>query len=114
MIMKIVVIGGTGLIGSKLVKMLRDHRHEAVAAAPNTGVNSITGEGLANALKGAAVVVDVTNAPSWEGETDQGLLRSLHDRPRDAVLRVHKANRRFFHRGQKGTLASRAHPAYGS
>jgi len=64
--MKIVVIGGTGLIGSKLVKMLREQGHEAVAAAPNTGVNSITGEGLANALKGASVVVDVTNSPSWE------------------------------------------------
>src|ERR1700722_140573 len=69
--MKIVVIGGTGLIGSKLVKMLRDHRHEAVAASPNTGVNSITGEGLANALTGAAVVVDVTNAPSWEDDAVQ-------------------------------------------
>jgi uncharacterized protein YbjT (DUF2867 family) len=65
-IMKIVVIGGTGLIGSKLVKKLGEHGHEAVAAAPNTGVNSITGEGLADALKGASVVVDVTNSPSWE------------------------------------------------
>jgi uncharacterized protein YbjT (DUF2867 family) len=64
--MKIVVIGGTGLIGSRLVKKLREHGHEAVAASPNTGVNSVTGEGLANALKGASVVVDVTNAPSWE------------------------------------------------
>ncbi|HEY1342552.1 MAG TPA: SDR family oxidoreductase [Bryobacteraceae bacterium] len=64
--MKIVVIGGTGLIGSKLVKKLREQGHEAVAAAPNTGINSITGEGLADALKGASVVVDVTNAPSWE------------------------------------------------
>jgi uncharacterized protein YbjT (DUF2867 family) len=64
--MKIVVIGGTGLIGSKLVKELREHGHEAVAASPNTGVNSITGEGLADALKGASVVVDVTNSPSWE------------------------------------------------
>ena len=64
--MKIVVIGGTGLIGSKLVKKLGEHGHEAVAAAPNTGVNSITGEGLADALKGASVVVDVTNSPSWE------------------------------------------------
>jgi uncharacterized protein YbjT (DUF2867 family) len=64
--MKIVVIGGTGLIGSKLVKKLREHGHEAVAASPNTGVNSITGEGLADALKGASVVVDVTNSPSWE------------------------------------------------
>jgi uncharacterized protein YbjT (DUF2867 family) len=64
--MKIVVIGGTGLIGSKLVKDLGEHGHEAVAASPNTGVNSITGEGLADALKGASVVVDVTNSPSWE------------------------------------------------
>jgi len=65
-IMKIVVIGGTGLIGSKLVKKLQEHGHEAVAASPNTGVNSITGEGLAEALKGASVVVDVSNSPSWE------------------------------------------------
>jgi uncharacterized protein YbjT (DUF2867 family) len=64
--MKIVVIGGTGLIGSKLVKKLREHAHEAVAASPNTGVNTLTGEGLAEALKGASVVVDVSNAPSWE------------------------------------------------
>ncbi len=64
--MKIVVVGGTGLIGSKLVNQLREHGHEAVAAAPNTGINSITGEGLAAALKGASAVVDVTNSPSWE------------------------------------------------
>jgi uncharacterized protein YbjT (DUF2867 family) len=65
-IMKIVVIGGTGLIGSKLVKKLREQGHEAVAAAPNTGVNTLTGEGLAEVLKGASVVVDVSNSPSWE------------------------------------------------
>jgi uncharacterized protein YbjT (DUF2867 family) len=64
--MKIVVIGGTGLIGSKLVKQLREHGHEAVAAAPNTGVNTLTGEGLAEVLKGASVVVDVSNSPSWD------------------------------------------------
>src|SRR6195256_1484788 len=64
--MKIVVIGGSGLIGSKLVNKLREHGHEAMAASPNSGVNSITGEGLAEALKGASVVVDVTNSPSWE------------------------------------------------
>ena len=64
--MKIVVIGGTGLIGSKLVKKLVEQRHEAIAAAPNTGVNTLTGEGLEEVLKGAAVVVDVSNAPSWE------------------------------------------------
>src|SRR4029077_3702881 len=65
-IMKIVVIGGTGLIGSKLVNKLREHGHEAVAAAPNTGGNALTGEGLAEVLKGAPVVVDVSNSPSWE------------------------------------------------
>ena len=64
--MKIVVIGGTGLIGSKLVNKLREHGHEAVPAAPNTGVNTITGEGLAEALKGTSVVVDVSNSPSWD------------------------------------------------
>ncbi|HEY4050035.1 MAG TPA: SDR family oxidoreductase [Acidobacteriaceae bacterium] len=64
--MKIVVIGGTGLIGSKLVNKLREQGHEAVAAAPNTGVNALTGEGLAEALKNASVVVDVSNSPSWE------------------------------------------------
>jgi len=64
--MKIVVIGGTGLIGSKLVNKLREHGHEAVAAAPNTGVNTLTGEGLAEVLKDTAVVVDVSNSPSWD------------------------------------------------
>src|ERR1044071_3473391 len=65
-IMKIVVIGGTGLIGSRLVNKLREHGHEAVAAAPNTGVNTITGEGLDEVLKGASVVVDVSNSPDWD------------------------------------------------
>jgi len=64
--MKFVVIGGTGLIGSKLVSWLREHSHEAVAAAPDTGVNTLTGEGLADALQGASVVVDVSNSPSFE------------------------------------------------
>ena len=64
--MKIVVIGGTGLIGSKLITKLKAGGYEAVAAAPNTGVNTLTGEGLAEILKGAQVVVDVTNSPSFE------------------------------------------------
>jgi uncharacterized protein YbjT (DUF2867 family) len=64
--MKIVAIGGTGLIGSKLVPKLREQGHEVIAASPNSGVNSVTGEGLAEALKGASVVVDVSNSPSWE------------------------------------------------
>src|SRR5437660_11814360 len=64
--MKIVVIGGSGLIGAKVVNNLRHRGHEVVAASPSSGVNTFTGEGLAEALKGAQVVVDVANAPSWE------------------------------------------------
>jgi len=64
--MKIVVIGGTGLIGSKVVAQLKGQGHEAVAASPNTGVNTVTGEGLVDALTGAQVLVDVSNSPSFE------------------------------------------------
>lgn len=64
--MRIVVIGGTGLIGSKLVAKLRDHGHDAKAASPDTGVNTLTGDGLREALSGADVVVDVSNSPSFE------------------------------------------------
>jgi len=64
--MKIVVIGGSGLIGTKLVNKLRERGHEALAASPSSGINTITGEGLAKALAGAQGVVDVSNSPSWE------------------------------------------------
>src|SRR5262245_12255721 len=64
--MKLVIIGGTGLIGSKLVTNLTEHGHEAVPAAPNTGVNTLTGDGLAEVLQGASVVVDVSNSASFE------------------------------------------------
>ncbi len=64
--MRIVVIGGTGLIGAKLVQGLTEHGHTAVAAAPSTGVNTVTGEGVSDVLRGAHVVVDVTNSPSFE------------------------------------------------
>jgi uncharacterized protein YbjT (DUF2867 family) len=64
--MKIVVIGGSGLIGSKLVSKLSEHGHEALAASPDSGVNTLTGEGLDTALEGAAVVIDVSNSPSFE------------------------------------------------
>ena len=64
--MKIVVIGGTGLIGSKAVPILRQRGHEVVAASPNTGVNSITGEGLKEAMAGTQVVIDLANSPSFE------------------------------------------------
>jgi len=67
-VMKIVVIGGTGLIGSKVVEKLKQKGHEAIAAAPNTGVNTITGKGLKEAMAGAQVVIDLTNSPSFEDE----------------------------------------------
>ena len=69
--MKIVVIGGTGLIGSKTVPILRQAGHEVVAASPKSGVNTITGEGLQEVMSGAQVVIDLSNAPSWE---DQAVL----------------------------------------
>ena len=74
--MKIVVIGGTGLIGSKVVEKLTAHGHEAVAAAPNTGVNTLTGEGLAEVLKNASVVVDVSNSPSFEDKAVMEFFRT--------------------------------------
>src|SRR5262245_13411948 len=64
--LKVVVIGGSGLIGTKLVARLGEHGHEAVPAAPNTGVNTLTGEGLGEVLQSASVVVDVSNSPSFE------------------------------------------------
>ena len=76
--MKIVVIGGTGLIGSKLVEKLRNDGHEPLAAALETGVNLLTGEGLAEALDGAQVVVDVANAPAWD---DAAVLDFFETRP---------------------------------
>jgi uncharacterized protein YbjT (DUF2867 family) len=93
--MKIVVVGGTGLIGSKLVKKLRDQGHEAAAASPNTGVNTLTCEGLAEVLKGAQVVVDVTNSPSWEDAAVMNFFetstRNLLDYEEAAGVRHHVA-----------------------
>jgi uncharacterized protein YbjT (DUF2867 family) len=90
--MKIVVIGGTGLIGSKLVNKLRERGQEAIAAAPNTGVNTITGDGLAEALKGASVVVDVSNSPSWE---DAAVLKFFETSTRN--LLTHEAAAKVGH-----------------
>lgn len=74
--MKVVVIGGTGLIGSKVVTRLRAEGHEAVPAAPNTGVNTLTGEGLAEVLDGASVVVDVSNSPSFADDAVMEFFRT--------------------------------------
>ncbi|MFB7337129.1 SDR family oxidoreductase [Streptomyces adustus] len=74
--MKAVVIGGTGLIGSKVVRKLDDHGHEAVPASPKTGVNTLTGEGLADVLQGAQVVIDVSNSPSYEDEAVMHFFRT--------------------------------------
>src|ERR1700747_3727549 len=82
MSMKIAVIGGSGLIGSKLVTKLREHGHEAIAASPNSGVDTLTGEGLAEALKGASVVVDVSNSPSWE---DAAVMKFFETPPRNLL-----------------------------
>ena len=75
--MKIVVIGGTGLIGTKVVKRLTEQGHQALAASPNTGVDATTGRGLAEALVGAQVVVDLSNSPSFEDCSGPCLLREL-------------------------------------
>src|ERR1700747_161583 len=80
--MKIVVIGGTGLIGSKLVNKLREQGHEPLAAAPNTGVNTVTRDGLARALKGASVVVDVSNSPDWD---DAAVLKFFETSTRNLI-----------------------------
>lgn len=93
--MKIVVVGGTGLIGSRLVNTLRQHGHEAVAASPKSGVNSITGVGLAEVLDGASAVVDVTNSPSWEDDAVlqffETSTRNLLTYEADAGVRHHVA-----------------------
>jgi len=93
--MKIVVIGGTGLIGSKTVAILREGGHEAVAASPNTGVNTITGEGLKEAIAGTQVVIDLANSPSFEDkavlEFFQTSGRNLHAAEAAAGVRHHVA-----------------------
>ena len=79
--MKIIIIGGTGLIGSKLVSKLLERGHDAVPASPDTGVNTISGEGLSDALAGADVVIDVSNSPSFEESAVLKLLRDIHAQP---------------------------------
>ncbi|HEY2588468.1 MAG TPA: SDR family oxidoreductase [Tepidisphaeraceae bacterium] len=86
--MKIVVIGGTGLIGSKLCKKLAERGHQAVAASPKSGVNTVTGEGLPEVLVGAQIVVDVSNAPSWE---DAAVLKFFDTSTRNLLAAEAKA-----------------------
>jgi uncharacterized protein YbjT (DUF2867 family) len=90
--MKIVVIGGTGLIGSKVIALLRGAGHDAVAAAPSTGVNTLTGEGLEAALDGANGVIDLANSPSFEPSAVMGFFSSCRRSPRR-----HPASRRTLH-----------------
>src|SRR5258707_10201114 len=87
--MKIVVIGGSGLIGTKVVNKLRQLGHEVVPASPSSGVNTITGEGLAKALAGARVVVDVANSPSWE---DKAVLEFFETSTRNLLATDAAAN----------------------
>jgi uncharacterized protein YbjT (DUF2867 family) len=87
--MKIVIIGGSGLIGKKLVKNLRQRGHEVVAASPSSGVNTLTGEGLAEALAGASVVVDVANSPSFE---DKAVLEFFETSERNLLAAEAAAN----------------------
>ena len=93
--MKIVVIGGTGLIGSKVVEKLKSQGHDALAAAPNTGVDTITGKGLAEAVKGAQVVVDVSNSPSFDDRAAMDFFetsgRNLIGAEKDAGVQHHVA-----------------------
>ena len=93
--MKIVVIGGTGLIGTKVVKRLTEQGHEALAASPNTGVDATTGRGLAEALVGAQVVVDLSNSPSFEAAAAlaffESSARHLARAEREASVRHHVA-----------------------
>ncbi|WP_438853995.1 SDR family oxidoreductase [Agromyces sp. M3QZ16-3] len=93
--MKIVVIGGTGLIGSKVVELLTEHGHEAVPASPNSGVNTLSGDGVADALRGADVVVDVTNSPSFADDDVMAFFttstRNLLDAQREAGVGHHVA-----------------------
>ena len=92
--MKIVVIGGTGLVGSKLVHALDEHGHDAVAAAPSTGVNTFTGEGLPEVLAGASVVVDVSNSPTLDDaamDFFQTATTNLLNAEKDAGVKHHVA-----------------------
>jgi uncharacterized protein YbjT (DUF2867 family) len=93
--MRVVVIGGTGLIGSKLVTKLAEHGHEAMAASPNTGVNTLTGEGVTEAMEGTDVVVDVSNSPSFEADAVLSFFetstKNLLEAEEQAAVRHHVA-----------------------
>ena len=103
--MKIVIIGGTGLIGSKTAERLRQKGHDVVAAAPNTGVNTITGEGLAEALKDAKVVIDLANSPSFE---DKAVLEFFQTSGRNLMAAEKKAGVKLLGHLVAGARGARA------
>jgi uncharacterized protein YbjT (DUF2867 family) len=90
---KIVVIGGSGLIGSRLVDKLREAGHAALAASPDSGVNTLTGEGLDDALEGARVVIDVSNAPNW---SEEAVLEFFQTSPRNILVAEATLGARYF------------------
>ena len=106
--MKIVVIGGSGLIGKKLVNNLRQQGHEVVAASPSSGVNTVTGEGLAEALAGAQVVVDVANSPSWEDKAVLEFFENVGPQPPRRGSRRRRRDITWRCRSSAPTACSRA------
>jgi uncharacterized protein YbjT (DUF2867 family) len=106
--MKIVILGGTGLIGSKVVNLLRADGHEVVAASPSQGINSITGEGLTEALTGAQAVVDVTNSPSFE---DKAVLEFFETSTRNVLAAETKTD--VLHHVALSVVGSERLPASG-
>ena len=84
--MRIVVIGGTGLIGSQVVRRLGEHGHDAVPASPNSGVNTVTGEGVKEVVQGADVIVDVSNSPSFADDDVMSFFTTAKAKPYEAVL----------------------------
>ena len=111
--MKIVVIGGTGLIGSKTVAILRQHGHDVVAASPNSGVNTITGEGLKEAVAGAQVVIDLANSPSFEDEAVLQFFETSGRKARGGGRSGRRTPCRAIHRRNRPDARQRLFPRQG-
>ena len=113
--MKIVVIGGTGLIGSKTVAILRQGGHEVVAASPKSGINSITGEGLKEAMAGATVVIDLANSPSFEDKAVLEFFETFQPQPsRGGGRNGRPAPCRALHRRNRPDARQRLPPRQGA